>query len=107
MGLPDFVKEEFDASPSLGAYSDTSMYLAYLECDILAHGHLTPALRRLRSREARRLCSIHPWIPRSSKMRPSLAALRVPRSQSAAPQPIPDSTRSSPRADPPTWPSLT
>ncbi len=39
-GLPDFVKDEFDAFPSLGAYSDTSMYLAYLECGILAHGFL-------------------------------------------------------------------
>jgi Transposase zinc-binding domain len=39
-GLPDFVREEFDASLSLGADSDTSLYLAYLECGILAHGFL-------------------------------------------------------------------
>jgi hypothetical protein len=32
-GLPEFVKEEFDA---------------FLECGILAHGPLAPALRRLR-----------------------------------------------------------
>ncbi|MGH8656561.1 MAG: hypothetical protein ACREYE_32195 [Gammaproteobacteria bacterium] len=31
--LPDFIKAEFDA---------------FLECGILAHGHLAPALRRLR-----------------------------------------------------------
>ncbi len=39
-GLPDFVKDEFDA---------------FLECGILAHGPLAPALRRLRPREARGL----------------------------------------------------
>jgi hypothetical protein len=33
VGLPDFVKDEFDA---------------FLECGILAHGPLAPALRRLR-----------------------------------------------------------
>jgi hypothetical protein len=63
-GLPEFVQEEFDAFPSLGAYSDTSLYLANLECGILAHGPLAPALRRLRPREARRLWSTHPWIGR-------------------------------------------
>jgi hypothetical protein len=39
-GLPDFVKEEFDAFPSLGADGDTSLYLANLECGMLAHGFL-------------------------------------------------------------------
>jgi hypothetical protein len=39
-GLPDFVKDEFDA---------------FLECGILAHGPLAPTLRRLRPREARGL----------------------------------------------------
>jgi hypothetical protein len=39
-GLSEFVQEEFDAFPSLGAYSDTSLYLANLECGILAHGFL-------------------------------------------------------------------
>jgi hypothetical protein len=38
--LPDFVKKEFDAFPSLGDDGDTSLYLANLECGILAHGFL-------------------------------------------------------------------
>ena len=39
-GLPKFVQEEFDAFPSLGADSDTSLYLANLDCGILTHGFL-------------------------------------------------------------------